>query len=51
MRRGDQRIVRVIVYTSSFAFHGTYFISPFVASSSEALAALLRVRWDGEASA
>jgi hypothetical protein len=45
-----ERLVHVIVYASHFVFHGTFYVCLFIVSSPEALAALFRVRWDGEAS-
>jgi hypothetical protein len=46
----DEQPVFFIGYTPSFAFHGTFYVCLFIVSSPEALAALFRVRWDGEAS-
>jgi hypothetical protein len=53
-RTEPRAVLHVVCATadaSHFAFHSLSYVFPFVASSPEALAALLRVRRDGEAPA
>ncbi|KAJ7925752.1 hypothetical protein B0H13DRAFT_1862837 [Mycena leptocephala] len=49
--RTDERHVYFVIYTPSFAFQHSYSFALIVASSPETLAALFRVRRDGQAPA